>query len=435
MHSGDPTTHTTNEQSSPKRMVTSHIEHFVARQKLIADAIQNPQFLEELAVPEHPRVSELVPTLPNESICSVLPPPAYIPSNPRAPTAPDRILYVNGMRVDSEGIRRDLCQIAVCFGRKTTAVINPPERPLFKYDSEGFTLSLRNAVGGFFSTSLGMALERDTIATLIDEIKLGVLSRGERILILAHSQGSIITGNAIEILLSESGELTADERDAIRANITVTVVGAAQRRFPSGVESEELAHTGDVVPRITVPVSYAQHGLGVGVQAFKDWLAGYKEESEVVKRMHDALPHIQSTEWADRVVLSGGHSLQNYLDNLPLFFVERAKDSKGAIDSVLLADRYVRSVWQGEYSDIVYSRIIKNRVDHNDNVFADEIVRRCSHVGAIGNFKIPMLEKLKEMSGHVELSSESDQELKSHKKIWFDTVKNWFFSVVRKKEC
>jgi hypothetical protein len=426
--------HNSTQDCSHDEKAALHLEHSKTRQTLIDDAMQNPQFLEELAIPDHPRVSQLVPFIPSEITCSVLPPPAYVPSNPRAPTAPDRILYVNGMRVDSAGIRRDLCQIAVCFGRKTTAVINPPERPLFKYDSEGFTLSFRNAVGGLFSTTIGMALERDTIAALIEEIKSGVLVRGERVLILAHSQGSIITGNAFQILLSESGGLSEKQKDALRANVTVTVVGAAQRRFPSGIESEELAHSGDVVPRITAPLSYAQHGIGVGVQTVKDWLAGYKEQWEVAKRVHDALPNIQSTEWAEKVVLSGGHSLQSYLDNLHLFFIERAKDSKGNIDSVLLADRYVRSVWQGEYSDIVYCRIIKNRLESGDIEFAKQIIRLCSNAGTIGNFKVPSLENLKDLSCTTPPQDTSESREKSRGRIWYDSVKDWFSTFVSRRE-
>ncbi len=394
----------------------------------------NPQFLEDLAIPELSRGSQLAPTIPSDGTYTIHPPRSYIPSNPRAPTAPDRVLYINGMRVDSEGIRRDLRQIAACFGRTTTAVINPPERPLFKYDADGFTLSLRNAVGGFFSTSLGMALERDTIASLIEEVKQGVLQREERILLLAHSQGSIIAGNALEVLLAESGGLTDEERDAIRTNITITVVGAAQRRFPSGIESEELAHAGDVVPRITAPVSYVQHGVGIGVQTVKEWLAGYKQQWEVAKRAHDALPHIPSTEWADKVVLSGGHSLQNYLDNLHLFFIERAKGTKGSINSALLADRFVRSVWQGEYSDIVYCRIVKNRVESGDVAFAKHLVARCTSAGTVGNFKVPILEQLKELSCRTPNQSEESVKPIPYGKVWYESVKNWVSSVVRRGE-
>lgn len=415
-----------------KQRSAQHIENQKTRQDLIDDAMQNPQFLKELATPDHPRVVQLVPTIPSETICSVLPPPPYVPSNPRAPTAPDRILYVNGMRVDAAGIRRDLCQIAVCFGRRTTAVINPPERPLFKYDSDGFMLSVRNALGGYFSTSLGMALERDTIATLIEEVKNGVIGKGERILILAHSQGSIITGNAFEILFSANSDLTEEEKEIIRTHVTVTVIGAAQRRFPAGIESEELAHSGDLVPRITVPVSYLQHGLGVGVQTVKDWVAGYKEQWEVAKRVHDVIPQIPSTEWAEKVVLSGGHSLQSYLDNLHLFFVERAKDSKGSVDSVLLADRYVRSVWQGEYSDVVYCRIVKNRIESIDTEFAKQLINKCSVNGRIGNFQVPSFDILKELSSREPHSTESEDKTSSESKEWYTPVKNWFSSVRKK---
>jgi hypothetical protein len=321
-------------------------------------------------------------------------PQCCAPSNQRAVSRSTELLYIHGMRVDAQDLDSHLSYLALCFGKPITVVVNGQEQPLFKADSRGGIRSVGKSAAGIFSSQWGSQLEAHAVLTTARYIEKHVIDQKQALQVVAHSQGGIILGNALDHLLGPQSKLTDENKQQIRDRVTILTFGSGEHFFPTGVKVLECAHGSDPVTRITTPTTVARNFIVEGAVWLHEKLGHHSSRVARVEAWLESLPPVIKKERAPVVHLKGDHSLKSYLENLPEFFIERYRNAEGGIDSEPLAKALVASILNGDYSDLVHARIIQERVGEGDKIFCDILKSSCSTEGKIGEFQVPYFQQL-----------------------------------------
>ena len=308
----------------------------------------------------------------------VQPPAGYEASNPQADR---RSYYVNGIVLERESLVKQLREIAKTRGTPVTAIINGQDCGLVDDGEGSFVASLLNGAAGVLSSRLGSAAETKAVTHLKEEIVAQVLTRGGRMHIDAHSQGSIITSNALRLLQSE---LPPAKWKQIVERLDVSTFGAAMHLFPKGIKVNEYAHSGDLVATSTKIASTGRQELA---KAMKDILGGIDPD------LDKALPSVMQ-ETKPCVIKDdslSAHSATNYIKDIPKFFIESYRDNRGKLELDKLASGLVRAVKNGRFSDATVRDILKDLKDEDPSGRVQGVLIEAIKSGAVGKFNLASL--------------------------------------------
>jgi hypothetical protein len=311
-----------------------------------------------------------------------LPEGEYYASNVRNASVPVNI-YVNGFVGSKEYYDPSLQKMANIMGSSVLGVINNQER--------GIGIDLSKALAGRLHAVLGEKAENIAVTNLKDCILDFHKNFPEKdIRLLAYSQGTIITKNAIESLKKELPEA---DWSALSPKLRIELYGAAQHRWPSELSVVEFMHKKDMVPGLTQIPDAIRHTLQT--QKIQGSPFKFIEASGFI----DGVPFTRvpssvhgSVRTPELVILDtkkdNPHDIQGYMESQALFFIGFSGDpgSVKGINTTEVADRLSGSIRYGWYSDQMHNEVISKLV--HDKAFAKRLMEHAPH-GRIDNYQIP----------------------------------------------
>ena len=326
-----------------------------------------------------------------------LPAPYFKASNFVPGPQSEELYFVNGMGTGPRDLEHQLASLTKTFGRPVTAIINGQESALDDTSRPGLLRSVWNCVCGLLSSHDGFYAERSAVSGVEQAIVSHVRS-GQPLHLVAHSQGSIIVGNALDRLMGEGSVLSSVEKSQAKHLVRVSTFGAAEHFFPKGVKVQEYAHRGDGVALITGVITQAREAvMGVWSAISSAASSVYRGAARVLGATPQALPTREPKERAPVVLLEGDHDFGPYIEKLPDFFIE--KHSAGSEHAGLrVAEDLKTSIRRGALSDVMHGMIIDAMVRRGDRAFACEMLRE-NESGHIGSYKIPFVEELARLRG------------------------------------
>jgi hypothetical protein len=312
-----------------------------------------------------------------------LPESEYSASNARNPSVPVNI-YVNGFVGSKEYYDPSLQKIANTMGFSVLGVINNQEL--------GIGIDLSKAVAGRMHSALGKKAENIAITNLKDCILDFHKNFPEKdIRLLAYSQGTIITKNAIESLKKELPEA---DWSSLSRKLRIELYGAAQHRWPSELSVVEFMHKKDYVPGLTqIPdaVRHNLHAQKVQGSPFQIIEASGVIDGIPFKRVPSIIHGNVKTP--EMVILDtqkeNPHDIQGYMESQAYFFIVFSGDpgSPKGIDTTKVADRLAGSIKYAWYSDPMHNEVISKLV--HDQAFAEKLLQHAPY-GWIDGYQIPV---------------------------------------------
>lgn|GEM_PF-3799941 len=320
----------------------------------------------------------------------------FIASNYKPDQSTEELYYVNGMRCCPHDIEQHLSSLVKTFGKPVTAIINDQESDLGEPKKPGFFKSLWHGICGFLSADAGYKAEPEAVGRVEHAIKEHVES-GKPLHLIAHSQGSIIVGNALERLLGPDSSFSAAEKERILNLVRVSTFGAAEHYFPAGVRVQEYAHHGDKTALVTSWLADARETVREAVNSLADRIRGWFAFSgdAADKQSHGDAPERQR-ERAPVVYLEGNHDFGPFLDKIPEFFIKKA--GAGSSDyGASVAHALVNSVTTARLSDLMHGLIIREMIHRGNGEFAKALVDAYP-TGVIGEYKVPFMSELRALA-------------------------------------
>lgn len=279
----------------------------------------------------------------------------------RAANLPERrtYVYVNGMMNPETQIRGDGHDLAVALG--SSVVVVPNSSRLNAVEDVG------SALAGIFSSRAGAERRREAVENVIAVTK-AAMDCGHEVVLVGHSQGAIIVGNALSELESRS---TPEEWSHVCAVVKVVCFGTALHDFPWGIDAVAYSHEGDIVSNGTRIAAGARRRMGIS----------------------DDVPV------PEYIAPGSSHVLYDYMRSLPRFLELRTGEGWRA-EGTLLGKAFVRSVFKGEFSDGTYGDLARQRIEAGDADFARTVVGALQD-GKIGRFAFTdaVLADLKQLGG------------------------------------
>ncbi len=317
----------------------------------------------------------------------------FIASNYKPDESTEELYYVNGMRCCPHDVEQHLSSLVKTFGKPVTAIINDQESDLGEPKKPGFFKSLWHGICGFLSADAGYTAEPEAVARVEHAIKEHVQS-GKPLHLIAHSQGSIIVGNALERLLGPDSSFSAAEKEKVLNLVRISTFGAAEHYFPAGVRVQEYAHHGDKAASVTSWLADARETVRGAVNWLADRVRGWFGFSgdAADKQPHHNTPEVQR-ERAPVVYLEGNHDFGPFLDKIPEFFIKKARAGSIA-GGARVAHALTSSVTEARLSDLMHGLIIREMIHRGDREFAKALV--AAHpTGVISEYKVPFMSELR----------------------------------------
>lgn len=320
----------------------------------------------------------------------------FIASNYKPDQSTEELYYVNGMRCGPHDVEQHLSSLVKTFGKPVTAIINDQESDSVEPKKPGFFTSLWHGICGLLSANAGYRAEPEAVGR-VEHAIMQHMQSGKPLHLIAHSQGSIIVGNALERLLGPDSTLSADQKAVILDLVRVSTFGAAEHYFPAGVRVQEYAHHGDKTTYITSWVTDARETIRGAVK----WIAGqigslFRFSGSPADR--DSLRESQELkrERAPVVYLEGEHDFGPFLDKIPEFFIKQAE--RGSIvDGSMVAQALTTSVTKARLSDLMHGLIIREMIHRGDSGFAKAFIE-AHPTGEIGEYRIPFMSELRRLA-------------------------------------
>lgn len=321
----------------------------------------------------------------------------FIASNYTPDEATEELYYVPGMCYGPDAIEQHLSSLVKTFGKPVTAIINDQEGDLNEPMKPGFLKSVWHATCGFLSPSAGHAVEPDAIERVEHAIKEHVES-GKPLHLIAHSQGSIIVGNALDRMLAHDSPLSAEEKEKMKALVRVSTFGAAEHYFPSGIRVQEYAHRGDLVKNTTSVLADAREVGRSIVGSVADFsISVFRAGASLLGIESAPPPSAPERVKAPVVYLDGDHDFGPFLDKLPEFFIRQAGGER-VEGGVLVAQALTHSIASARLSDLMHGLIIREMIHRGDRAFAQAFLA-ANPAGVNGSFKAPFLAELRALAG------------------------------------
>lgn len=317
----------------------------------------------------------------------------FIASNYKPDQSTEELYYVNGMRCCPHDIEQHLSSLVKTFGKPVTAIINDQESDPIEPKKPGFLTSVWHGICGFLSANAGYRAEPEAVGRIEHAIKEHVES-GKPLHLIAHSQGSIIAGNALERLLGPDSSFSAAEKEKVLKLVRVSTFGAAEHYFPAGVRVQEYAHHGDKTASVTSWLADARETIRGAV----NWLATqigswFRFSSSPTDRDSPKESRELQRERAPVVYLEGDHDFGPFLDKIPEFFIKQAGGGSIA-DGSMVAHALTTSVTKARLSDRMHGLIIREMIHRGDREFAKTFID-AHPTGMIDQYMIPFMSELR----------------------------------------
>lgn len=267
--------------------------------------------------------------------CEAVPPQFYKASNANPKLVS---FFVNGIMNQAESSAASAELLAQTLGRPVFRIHN---------DSEYFgAKDLIGAGAGLLSDEAGLYFE-SSAGALAEQIAFRLQDDSESIIDLhAHSQGSVILGNALGHLRKDILQIRSNSewKKLLNSRIRITTYGAAEHSYHSPTVTE-YKHRFDVVPNGTGIVTY-----------FRDKIISWLSDT----------PTYESTNVAR--IASASHTFDTYLRDYPEFFVA---ENKAALKSGTIAKVIRSSILLGNFSDRTHDKIIEETLSQLSAVSGD----------------------------------------------------------------
>ncbi len=247
---------------------------------------------------------------------------------------------------------------------------------LYNRDEGSTCIGLVKVIGGAISSRIGAEMEEECIAGLREEIRRVILGDSERLLVVGHSQGSLIFQNAVdtmhdELARSKSGQqLWKSATPRIEAIFYAPIVGHTS----PGIEFVGFSSEADFPARSASRLSQI---VNAGKNVFC-WRP-YKPIKSVM--MPIAVNDLNSL-FIDPL---HGHRLVHLLLNDASFhLLHFGTDSDGEFVPELLAARLAYSIRHGLRSDHTHRQIIMLSTEKIGPVFSKQFLRRVKVLNGVG---------------------------------------------------
>ncbi|MCB0352260.1 MAG: hypothetical protein KDD64_02010 [Bdellovibrionales bacterium] len=293
--------------------------------------------------------------------------------------------YVNGVGATCPGLSRSVKGMANLSGGTVYGVLNDtaelpvastllaPLGAIFPTFAKGIKRTLQVAEGvtkGFFgmlSSSMGRHLEKDAVTAIMSAVREKAL-RGEKIRLFCHSQGSIVTSNALEELRKE---LSPEQWSLVEKNVEVISFGARNYQWPDAIRVTLNVHRGD----------FPAFAMGL-VSSIMRPFRRRSSEMRVVNR------------WGI------SHALGQYLEHHHEFEVLPPSRLAGTPNGENAASKVYNSIRDGRLADSTHIKMIDAAIDLYGKKFSAEFLRFAPK-GEIGRFHVvpEQLERLRLSAG------------------------------------
>ncbi len=320
----------------------------------------------------------------------------FIASNYKPDHSTEELYYVNGMRCCPHDVEQHLSSLVKTFGKPVTAIINDQECDPVEPKKPGFFTSVWHGICGLLSANAGYRAEPEAVGRVEHAIKEHVQS-GKPLHLIAHSQGSIIVGNALERLLGPDSPLYADQKAKVLSLVRVSTFGAAEHYFPAGVRVQEYAHHGDKTASVTSWFTDARETIRGAVK----WIASqigslFSFSGSLADRDSPRESQELQRERAPVVYLEGEHDFGPFLDKVPEFFIKQSGGGSNA-DGSMVAHALTTSVTKARLSDLMHGLIIREMIHRGDREFAKNLLD-AHPTGAIGEYTLPFMSQLRTLA-------------------------------------
>jgi hypothetical protein len=263
----------------------------------------------------------------------------------RPPHAKYRVVYVNGIRTSEPDAHKAATLVRTSLGveRSECKVLYNPE--------ESTAEAGIKILGSGISSRLGARSEPETVHAICGLLRESLLSSHDRVVLVGHSQGSMVIQNALDRVYDafhESPKLRRDWQE--RSNrIEVILYAPLVRTLVPGPEAVSLLNSCDLPAR----------GIGAvqrAVTSSKHYL-GYREhraiKTVIYSPARNQLPELLFDP-------SKVHeSFQLILDSVDFNFRLLAEDpATKEIDSALYANNLAKSILTGRRSDLLHHELI-----------------------------------------------------------------------------
>lgn len=284
-----------------------------------------------------------------------------------------RVVYVNGIHTSEADAQRAATLVKTCLGVENcelSLVYNPPENTA----KAGLKIA-----GASISSRLGQKSEPESVSALVGLVRQSLQEPHTRLIVVGHSQGSLIIQNAFDRVYDE--HLESADRRALWAkrspSIEVIMYAPIVRTIAPGPQAVSLLNSLDAPAR----------GIGKlqGAITFsKDYL-GYRQHQNIRTIKYNP----SSNEFPDLFFDPGRvhESFQLLIDNPDFNFRLLAEDPiTGTCEGKLFAKNLAKSILDGKRSDMLHYELI---------------IKGCERFGP--NFAVPFMECTTEGSTAEEL--------------------------------
>jgi hypothetical protein len=322
----------------------------------------------------------------------------FIASNFTPDDSTEELYYVNGMRFGPAAIKQHLSSLVKTFGKPVTAIINDQETDFNAPHKPGFLTSLWHSACGFLSSTAGHAVERDAVERVEQAMKEHLKS-GKPLHLIAHSQGSIIVGNALERVLGPESSLTMEEQEKVKALVRVSTFGAAEHYFPAGARVQEYAHHGDRVTRITsVLADIREIARGIMRPCVNVVRSALHSAASLLGIESSSSTVLLERKEAPVVFLDGDHDFGPFLEKIPEFFIRKhGGDRPGG--GALVAEALTHFIATARFSDVMHELIIREMIQREDQGFARAFLE-ANPTGVVGSFRCPFMRELRGLAAN-----------------------------------
>lgn len=283
----------------------------------------------------------------------------------RAPGSTYHVIYINGIQTSAHAAETASVLVKRAFGVEqceTKVIYNPIEN----IGSSGLKI-----LGSITSSRLGGHAEPECVQQLRIAIKSAIENPSDRLILVGHSQGSLIIQNVIDRLYDEYQKTPEGRAKWARESgrIEVLLYAPLVRTLAPGPEVVGLMNSYDLPVR----------GLG-GTQriiAATKHYTGWREQQSVRTITYSPKRNSTSDMLVNPYIVHDAIDL--ILDNTDLNFRILAEDPQtGKTDGTLLAGNLTRSIAQGRRSDAVHYEMIIRGVDTLGSEFATPFLRQLS---------------------------------------------------------
>lgn len=288
------------------------------------------------------------------------------------------VIFVNGMNTS------ELDAEIACQHVRTTLGVSRDDIKLLYNASEGSACNgLANVVGSSISRRLGEVLESECTSALRTEIDRVITTLTDRLLVVGHSQGSVIFQNASDAVYDRLSKTNSGQRlwESSSLRIEALFYAPVIRHAAPGMQVVGFTNESDFPGRFGSCISNL-------MATSKNCFCWRKYEPvELV-----VLPCSKSLVADAMCAPLAGHLCSPLILKDPLFNVAYyGTDSNGGYSPKLLAARLAYSIRHGLRSDTTHHKIIELSARTVGPEFAKAFLKRITivdRVGWIGQFRI-----------------------------------------------